>query len=258
MTAPYGVASDAKQWIKVEALGAPSTPEPGWRLASLKLDEGGLVYPADNTRIATLPDLSGSANDMLQPFLIRQGEFVSSGIGGLPSLYMDGSGRDVLYTSNLVTAATNNFTMVSVFEPYNFPGRVGGGGLTPYFNGVGAFDGYGATLDNAGKKSMLRGALAFHDSAVASDLSPHIWVLRRSAGTMALYVDGGAALVSTGSAPNTPSTHTRLGSHFDGSGADIFDGLFGECIFWDVALSDSDLNLVGNALERWGPTWTNV
>lgn len=257
MSGPYGVATAAKQWIKADTLGTEVDADPGWRLAALRLSEG-FVPPAENDRIGTLPDLSGAGNDMVQASSVRQGEYVSSGIGGLPSLYMDGSARDVLYTSTLVTAATDNFTMVSVADPYNLPGRGVLDGLCLYYNGSGASNGYGASLNHTSKKAMLRGGIAWHDSATASDLSPHIWVLRRTSGTMRLYVDGGSPLVTTTSAPNTPTTHTRLGSHADSGGADIFDGLFGECIFWDVALSDSDLNTVGNALERWGPTWTNV
>jgi hypothetical protein len=49
------------------------------------------------------------------------------------------------------------------------------------------------------------------------------------------------ALVTSGDAPSSP-----------------FAGHVGELIVYDTVLSTTDRNLVGNYLERWGPTWTDV
>lgn len=266
MTAPYGVASDAVLWLKADAFGEESTPEPGWRLAAMKLSDGGLTYPGDGARVDVWPDQSGNGNDMSEVFNIRRPEFFSNVFGSLPGVLFDSNRNCRMETAAPVMTNTDNFTMVIVLDPLVPPSTtVDRVGVCPFMNGSGG-NGYGPVTeyDPAGipsgdpRKGILLGGIAWLYSGTATDSTPHIWVLRRVSGSMSLYVDGGTPVMTTTTTPLTPTGRTRLGSHDDPGAAGFLNGYIGEAIAWDVALSDSDLNAVGNALERWGMTWTNV
>lgn len=260
MTAPYGVASDAVLWVKADSF--VTTGSSGILVGAVGMGVSS-SSPGDGARIDVWPDQSGNGNDMSQVFNTRRPEFDSTGCNGYPSVHFDSNRNCLLTTAAPVTTVTDNWTMVFVCDP-DVPDSttVDSSGLIPFSNGQDG-SGYGPAFNitpvgiGSGYKGIHVGARAY--SADPADSDPHIWVVRRVSGTASLYVDGGSALVTTTTTPSTPATCTRMGSQQETFAAGFLNGYVGEAIIWDEALSDSDLNTVGNALEsKWGITWSDV
>lgn len=240
---PYGVAP-AVLWVRADAMRM-----------------------ADGTRVFSWPDLSGNDNDMTEPFATRQPEFENNVWGSMPGVLFESPRDSKLETAGPATTVVDNWTMFLVADPL-VPDTTTGShsGLVPFTNGEGG-SGYGIAfnIDPAGistgaeTKGIHFGGVGRFYSADPPDSDPHIWMLRRTAGTTELYVDGGSPILTTATAPSTPTTFTRLGSQQDTFAAAQFNGYIAEAILWDVALDDTDANTVGNALERWpGFTWADI
>lgn len=228
---PYGVQSASKFWVKADAI----------------------TGKVDGDAISTWADQSGSALDATQATGTKQPIYKTGILNGNPVVRFDGT-DDVMATTAPATTVTDNWTMVLVVDPNTNAVD----GVAPLCNGNdGTSAGYAlATRTNTGKKGWLRCGLAWESSAVAADTNAGVWILQRKNGTTRLYVDGGAALFSTGNAPNAPTTKLQLGSH---SLTTFLNGDMAEALVFDVALSLSDLNRMGAALAtKWGTSWTTL
>jgi len=70
-----------------------------------------------------------------------------------------------------------------------------------------------------------------------------------------LYVGGGTATF-TGSQGTNSLTGLTIGSIF--SGFFFLDGSISSLVVYDKLLSTTEINQVGNYLEKFGPTWTDI
>lgn len=78
-----------------------------------------------------------------------------------------------------------------------------------------------------------------------------------SASSMTVRLNGGSPVATFD--PDdviTGSTEFFLATNWDFSENGDYD--IGEVVLYDTALSDADLDLVGNYLERWGATWADL
>lgn len=88
-------------------------------------------------------------------------------------------------------------------------------------------------------------------SASGSNTNAHIFVMRRTGGTVEFYVDGSLIGTQTGNTDPPTSTAMVLGS--------LLDGWLGEVMIFHDSLSATDLNTECNYLEtKWGLTWSDL
>jgi hypothetical protein len=157
--------------------------------------------------------------------------------------------NDSIRTSDPTSASWTTSTVFAVFDSDSVTGNrnIVSTGYTP----TGATSAYtsGATLAVYAGSAVAGGTVATGTPYVAQ------WTLNGASSSA--RVSGGANVIS-GNPGSGGWRGIGIGS-YGGGVTDIFDGRIGEVVFYDSALSVSDINLVGNYLaDKWGITWTTA
>lgn len=214
-----------------------------WKADALALSDG--------TAVSSWTDSSGNTNTMAQASGTSQPLLKTNILNGLSVVRFDGT-DDFMQTAAPVSTVTDNFTMFAVSKRSTTTSS----GNTVLFNGAGGSNGYGpAHITSGGSfKGALRGGVAWHNASTAIDTNWTIFCLRRASGTMKLWLNGGASVLSTASAPLTPTTTTRLCGY---SGGGLVTQDTQEAMFYEAALSLTDMDRVGAYIAaRTALTWS--
>lgn len=224
-----------------------------WKADTLVLNDGDAVSSLVNQANPGTFDADTTVN--AQP-VYKAATFNSA----YPAIRSEDIAKRGLRTSAVVTNATDNFTIFVAVQSLVTTRSTGGEGRVCVSNGSMGSNGVGVatvTTDAAVRYGFLRGGIAWHTSSLSTTTGARLIIVRRSSGTMNLYIGGGAAVATTASAPNTPTTATYLLNNNTGNhdpGADL-----AEAGIYNVALSDAEVNQVGDYMAaRYGLSWAPV
>jgi len=215
------------------------------------IPDSGLVHHYDATEITgsdgdaigTWTDQEGT-DDLTQSTSSAKPTLRTSEINGLQALEFDGSDdlMDVTFSS-------------SISEPYEifivFRLRNTSNSYTIY-DGDDSFDNLHETI--SGKWRIFQGSgVDGGTTDTNTHISDVIW--RSGSSNDVLFLEGGST-TAIGDAGNANSSGLTVGARNDGSQNAAMD--VGQVLLYNTELSTSNRNDVGNALERWGVTWTDV
>jgi len=190
-------------------------------------------------------DKSGSANHFTGTTTTRPASGTTT-LNGLNVLYfVAANGEELL--GPVLSTLTDNFSMFAVFDPLTLPTA----NMAPFANGDGS--GYAIALRTSGANTgYLRGGIAWHNGSIAPSADPQLLSMIRTSGTWDMRVNGASSVGGT-SAPNTPATRSRIGSHApSGAGVAFLNGAFAEALFYTAALNDTDRDAVTSYLNtKW-------
>lgn len=191
----------------------------------------------DGAAIATAGDRSGNGWTMSQATSSKRP--TKQTVSGVPVMRFNSANAQELSTSAPVTTVVDDFAMYVVAEcSDNTPGKAA---LT---NGLS----YGILPATHRPEEAGTVAAGYNGVQwlVTSTATPSagtfaIYLLRRVAGSGKLYMNGGAALVTSTNTPGVPDTGTFMGQFNNG---DFYHGDIAEAAIYDPAPSVSDMNAI--------------
>lgn len=102
-------------------------------------------------------------------------------------------------------------------------------------------------------------AFTFASKSLNPDTNTHVFISKQTgsgAGTIAVTYDGQPFGTASASALIAPTHGCFMGME---NNSNYFSGYIAEIVVYDRALTDSEINQVGNYLaDKWGITWTNI
>jgi len=225
---------------------------------------GGCVLWLDGADLSTITnagsgvigwaDKSGLGNSAVQTTDAQRPVSGTRIINGRNALDFNGTSHRMLLPSGLysISAGDNTVFMVSAF--YNVEG-------TQNRIWAGADAGTGRwvihrdqSLDTA---TAINGTLSVVRSALADDTTQHILGLRRSGTTNGLIMIYDGVQSTAGTAANVTCTSLAIGAQ--AGGKTYLDGLIGEVIVFNRALSTAEMNYIGRGLKaKWSTPWTDM
>ncbi len=200
-------------------------------------------------------DKSGNNNHATQGTASNQPVTGTRTMNGLNTLDFDAD--YMLLPSGLYNITTADNTVISVFatDDISSDQRIysGNDSATPNSSRL-------MTRLNFGTSSSIdhrsTGTTETAVIPITKNTNPHINLAVRSGNVLSAYYDGGSA--ATSAASNTILASLKIGSNTSGNGA-WFDGRLIELIMFNRALTDTEINQVGNYLAgKWGITWTDI
>ncbi len=211
--------------------------------------------PADDAQLSSVASLVGS-HSYAQATSGKQPIFKASVVAwnNKPVMRFTAASSQELLTAAPVMTATDNYAFCAVFSAsgaavdavYRHGNLIAG-------NGYGMFA-YGGNVANL--ISVLLGGIAWQDTDAATPSTPTIVMVRRTAGTTEIWVNGVPRTVgSPTSGPNTPGTASAIGS---GNGA-YHQGDVGGLFSANASVSKANLNALGNYwATKYGLSWTTI
>jgi hypothetical protein len=190
---------------------------------------------ASSGAVSQWSDLSGNARHVTQGTGSLQPVTGSRTINSLNAISFNDASEDDLSRAGATPSVS---TVIGVIQ-YDITGA------TSMWYGYNSI----AVYQNGGAYSMYSGGAI---SGGTVDTSAHIWiaVFDTAANGGGIYIDSPSAAVATGD-KNGGNSATTLGRQ--GGGGNTFDGLMGEVIVYDSALSQADRTLVYDYLSaKWG------
>jgi hypothetical protein len=193
--------------------------------------------------VAVWPDLTGNGFNAMQPLSANQPTFVTSAINGLPVVRFSATNSTCLWFYRPVQ---DDFTMIFVFQS-----RQGVSTGTDFWSGAGLVNGevvgtvgdFGTSLNASGQ--ILAGTgnpdTTVHSSSGFNNGLPHVVTFKRikSAGTIALYVDGTLVGAGTGGTQSlTSPNQLMLGAQQTLN--NFLNGDLAEVQIYNAVLSDTD------------------
>jgi len=243
-------------------LGLGISPVGGRKFNPISL--GGLVLWLDSNDQSTITesgggvvgwaDKSGSNNSAAQPTLAQRPISGTRKINGRNVLDFNGTSHRMLLPAGLysIPSANNTVFVVSAFDDVN-------GGQNRVFAGNDAgtnrwFIYRDQSLNNLTSRN---GTVDAGLTIAVDDTSPHILGVRRNGyagGVIAVY-DGKTSSAQTGS--DMVCTSLAIGAQ--AAGANYLDGVIGEVLIFNRALSMPEMNYVGTQLSQdWGTAWQTM
>lgn len=223
-------------------------------------DAGTTPVSADADLIYQVNDKSGGALHVAQATSGNRPAYKVNIQNGLSVARLDGTAKRWAKASVVLSSlvGTNAATFFAVYKVANNSySTLIGLDATTSANRIflsGTWDGNTMFFDhgNVGGGGRISG------STPAAGLGQFaIAAFRRSAGSGAIYVDGGTAAITgtfTDDLDNTQSGTLGVGDATNPVTMDL-----GEELVFNEALSTTNMNLIGNYLEaKWGVTWNNV
>jgi hypothetical protein len=240
---------------RAAVLLGPQVPR---ELASLKawwdvMDISATGLFPNGTAVTNFSDKSGNGRTMSQATANAKPIFTTNILNGRDVLKFDNTSGQahIMNTAAPVSTATNNYTAYLLCQQIS--GTNNGAGF--FNNGTNA-NGWSIAprsgLTPFAKGTSINGT-AWVNSSVAADTAWTIYCLSRNAGTTKLWVNGGASVLSTASAPTTPTTWSQFG--LTNVSSSFNPTYLAECAVFDAAHSIDQINRMGNYLKhKWGST----
>ncbi len=142
------------------------------------------------------------------------------------------------------TSNTNNWTMMAWFNPASLT-DIGFNAIV--YNGTDN-GGYGFGLRGNQLTALFGYAVNGWHENIATIPSTNRWyhvAMRRSGGTLQLFLDGKLLSYTSTAVPNTPEAKFTIGNMYDNTGAALYDdsfrGKIDEVSVWDTALTDAQI-----------------
>lgn len=214
-------------------------------LAWFQADNAGSITSSGGA-VSQWNDLSGGGNHLAQATGANQPTTGTRTINGRNVIDFDGTND---YMAVTMTSDATPYTII-------FVGR-----LDTTASQQNIIDGSGSSnravllCSNSAKYGMYGAALR-SSTVTPSTTNAEIVIGIFNGSSSVMYVDGGAS-VASGDPFEGAYVGLTVGSRYDG--AVNFNGIIGEVLIYNSALSSTDLNSIGDYLAtRWGMTWTAV
>lgn len=199
-------------------------------------------------------DKSGNGNHATQSVSAQKPSTGARAINGLNALDFDGVADGLSCSASLYSIASGANTFIVVYQSDNT-----GGSIQRLFSGSpsGNFLRYGAYITTTEFRTLHRTSSLPVGVTAARNINPHVGGFYRSGINMTPFYDGVAGTAATNS-EDMALVNLIIGNNplFN---SEQFDGLIGEILLYNRALSTAELNQVGSALQaKWGCVWTGM
>lgn len=211
--------------------------------AKLWADTAGTT-PATTT-VARWDDKSGMGNHALQSSSTSRPTTGTRTVNSLNALDFDGSNDFIDAPSGLYSITTNSNTLFFVCARDSASGRMS------YLRSTNFCELYSDSTTNL--TAAHNTSFAYSTVAGTPNTSTHVAGFIRNGSSVQAFKDG--PLASSASASNVTVSKIRFGA--EDASTFLFNGTILEILWYNRALSTSEINQVGNYLERWGTTWTD-
>lgn len=190
-------------------------------------------------------DKSGMGNHLTQSSATSRPTTGTRTVNSLNALDFDGSDDYIDAPSSLYSITTNSNTFFFVCARDSSSGRMS------YLRSSNFCELYS---DSSLKLTAAHDTIfAYTTVAGSPDTNTHVAGFIRNGASVQSFKDGPLATATT--AANVTVSKIRFGA--EDASTFLFNGRILEILWYNRALSTSEINQIGNYLERWGTTWTD-
>ena len=185
-----------------------------------------------------------SKKDMIQSVSGDRPLFISNGIRKLPSLQFDGTDDNFAIDSNLYDIGSGDNTLFVVMQSDVSTAQ------TIFVTENGTSAEYGLRYDGTNIE-FRNSTVALNVAEVAATITdPHIYTAYRSGVNQTITIDGTSSATASTAIDVSTSTGGSIGELDVGTPIEQFDGLIGEIILYDRALSEFERDQIEEYLSK--------
>jgi hypothetical protein len=236
------------------------TLRPSTGLEPPTLDDLLIWLRAEDLALANNASVSSWVDNTVDAWNFQNGNpgeqpiYQTNRLNGYPTVASNGASDSLSTGATVVGSAVDNWCMWGVWA------RPREAASDTCSFSIASNDGYGLSLRTAGGwQGALFGTVAWLDgsSAPAAGTVFQPWIMARRAGTTKLWIGGGAAKLTTGTAPSPWITGPTI--FRDGPSRGASDGETPECGVYERSLTNAEIDGLGTymtdkyALAAWTP-----